>query len=245
NSLLGKASDDSVLQPQRNSRLLDFGFSSNNLNDIAEVASINSSIRPPFALDRTGSFASEEGYGTDNNSNPDGSVMSRARPGEGNVLFGGRQKVYKIATGSAKSIGGNSERGMGRMVYDDNLNMSAFQKYRQQERERLLAMGADWDSDSALLSPETDPEHRASDDLPKGLGLSGTETGFSFLKRNSDSTTNSIPSQDPSSSTATSVASQSIGTAISTPATLPKTSPNPTGPGLERSMTKRRLYEQG
>ncbi|KAI4730603.1 hypothetical protein E4T49_01508 [Aureobasidium sp. EXF-10728] len=245
NSLLGKASDDSVLQPQRNSRLLDFGFSSSNLNDIAEVASINSSIRPPFALDRTGSFASEEGYGTDNNSNPDGSVMSRARPGEGNVLFGGRQKVYKIATGSAKSIGGNSERGMGRMVYDDDLNMSAFQKYRQQERERLLALGQDWDSDSALLSPDIDPEHRASDDLPKGLGLSGTETGFSFLKRNSDSTTNSVPSQDPSSSTATSVASQSIGTAISTPATLPKTSPNPTGPGLERSMTKRRLYEQG
>ena len=246
-SLLGKASDDSVLQPQRNSRLLDFGFSNNNnLNDIAEVASINSSIRPPFALDRTGSFASEEGYGTDNNSNPDGGVMSRARPGEGNVLFGGRQKVYKIATGSAKSIGGQSERGMGgKMVYDDDLNMSAFQKYRQQERERLLAMGADWDSDSALMSPDTEPEHRGSEDLPKGLGLSGTETGFSFLKRNSDSTTNSIPSQDPSSSTATSVASQSIGTAISTPATLPKTSPNPTGPGLERSMTKRRLYEQG
>ncbi|KAI5242754.1 hypothetical protein E4T42_07596 [Aureobasidium subglaciale] len=245
-SLLGKASDDSVLQPQRNSRLLDFGFSNSNLNDIAEVASINSSIRPPFALDRTGSFASEDGYGTDNNSNPDGSVMTRARPGEGNVLFGGRQKVYKIATGSAKSIGGQSERATGgRMVYDDDLNMSAFQKYRQQERERLLAMGADWDSDSALMSPDTDPEQRVSEDLPKGLGLSGTETGFSFLKRNSDSTTNSIPSQDPSSSTATSIASQSIGTAISTPATLPQTSPNPTGPGLERSVTKRRLYEQG
>jgi hypothetical protein len=246
-SLLGKASDDSVLQPQRNSRLLDFGFSSNNnLNDIAEVESISSSIRPPFAFDRTGSFASEDGYGTDNNSNPDGSVMTRSRPGEGNVLFGGRQKVYKIATGSAKSIGGNSERAMGgKMLYDDDMNMSAFQRYRQQERERLLAMGADWDSDSALQSPDTDPERRASDDLPKGLGLSGTETGFSFLKRNSDSTTNSVPSQDPSSSTATSVASQSIGTAISTPATLPKTSPNPTGPGLERSMTKRRLYEQG
>ncbi|KAH0291934.1 hypothetical protein M436DRAFT_84476 [Aureobasidium namibiae CBS 147.97] len=245
-SLLGKASDDSVLQPQRNSRLLDFGFSNKNLNDIAEVESINSSIRPPFTLDRTGSFASEEGYGTDNNSNPDGSVMTRSRPGEGNVLFGGRQKVYKIATGSAKSIGGNSERAMGgKMLYDDDMNMSAFQKYRQQERERLLAMGADWDSDSALQSPDTDPERRASDDLPKGLGLSGTETGFSFLKRNSDSTTNSVPSQDPSSSTATSVASQSIGTAISTPATVPKTSPNPTVPGLERSMTKRRLYEQG
>jgi hypothetical protein len=246
-SLLGKASDDSVLQPQRNSRLLDFGFSSNkNLNDIAEVESINSSIRPPFTLDRTGSFASEEGYGTDNNSNPDGSVMTRSRPGEGNMLFGGRQKVYKIATGSAKSIGGNSERAMGgKMLYDDDMNMSAFQKYRQQERERLLAMGADWDSDSALQSPDTDPERRASDDLPKGLGLSGTETGFSFLKRNSDSTTNSVPSQDPSSSTATSVASQSIGTAMSTPATLPKTSPNLPGPGLERSMTKRRLYEQG
>lgn len=245
-SLLGKASDDSVLQPQRSSRLLDFGFSSSNLNDIAEVASINSSIRPPFTLDRTGSYASEDGYGTDNNSTQDGSVMSRARPGEGNVLFGGRQKVYKIATGSARSISGNSERAMGKLVYDDDVNMSAFQKYRQQERERLAAMGADWDSDSAPMSPDTDPDHSImSEDQPKGLGLSNTETGFSFLKRNSDSTTNSVPSQDPLSSTATSVASQSIGTAITTPATLPKTSPNPTGPQLERSLTKRRLYEQG
>lgn len=242
-SLLGKASDDSVLQPQRNSRLLDFGFSTNNLNDIAEVASVHSSIRPPFALDRTGSFASEEGDGTDKESMQDGSVMSRARPGEGNVLFGGRQKVYKIATGSARSIGGASERGKGRHIYDDDVNMSAFQKYRQQERERLAAMGADWDSDSAPMSPDTDPDHRVSEDQAKGLGLSNAETGFSFLKRNSDSTTNSVPSQEHSSTT--SVASQTIGTAMTTPATASKTSPNPVGPGLERSMTKRRLYEQG
>jgi hypothetical protein len=249
-SLLGKAADDSVLQPQRNSRLLDFGFSNNNnnLNDIAEVSSINSSIRPPFVQDRSGSYASEEDYGADNNFNSDSSVMSRARPGEGNVLFGGRQKVYKISNASTRSIGGSSERALGRLVYDDDVSMSAFQRYRQQERERLQALGADWDSDSIPVSPATDPDHnhRVSDDQPKGLGLSGTDTGFSFLKRNSDSTTNSLPSQDPAtSSPLTSIASQSIGTAISTPATLPKSSPNPTVPGLERSMTKRRLYEQG
>lgn len=84
-SLLGKASDDSVLQPRRRSRM-DFG----GLGDIAEVSSIRSQVRPPFAPGRQDSFASEDGYMSEND--PSLGMMSRARPGEGNVLFGGRQK---------------------------------------------------------------------------------------------------------------------------------------------------------
>src|ERR1700722_4565631 len=87
-SKIGKASDDSVLFPKRQSRLNDFGFKSNGLHDIAEVSSIKTSIRPPFASDRIDSFHSLESSGDDG-----GSMMSRAKPGEGNNLFGGRQKI--------------------------------------------------------------------------------------------------------------------------------------------------------
>ena len=91
-SKIGKASDDSVLFPKRQSRLNDFGFNPKGLADIAEVGSINESIRRPFALDRMDSFHSADGYGTD----VDGSIMARGKPAEGNNLFGGRQKIYKV-----------------------------------------------------------------------------------------------------------------------------------------------------
>ncbi|EOD47126.1 hypothetical protein UCRNP2_6132 [Neofusicoccum parvum UCRNP2] len=117
-SKLGKASDDSVLYPKRQSRLTDFGFNATGLQDIAEVSSINGSIRPPFLAGRADSI--DGGYGTDDDSIHSGSVMSRSRPGEGNVLFGGRQKVYL----------GN------RALYDDDVGMSAYQK-------RLYEQGLD------------------------------------------------------------------------------------------------------
>ena len=82
-SKIGKASDDSVLFPKRQSRLNDFGFQSHGLSDIAEV----SSIRAPFASNRVDSFHSaQSSYGEEG-----GSIMGRAKPGEGNNLFGGRQ----------------------------------------------------------------------------------------------------------------------------------------------------------
>jgi len=120
-SKIGKASDDSVLFPKRQSRLNDFGFSTQGLSDIAEVSSINGSIRPPFAFGRSDSFAGSEGYGTDNdNDSTHGSIMNRAKPGEGNNLFGGRQKIM-----------------MGkRALYDNDVSQSAFQKIREREREQ-------------------------------------------------------------------------------------------------------------
>ncbi|KAH7323600.1 hypothetical protein BKA65DRAFT_71433 [Rhexocercosporidium sp. MPI-PUGE-AT-0058] len=118
-SKIGKASDDSVLFPKRQSRLNDFGFSAQGLSDIAEVSSINGSIRPPFAFGRSDSFAGSEGYGTDDDSTH-GSIMNRAKPGEGNNLFGGRQKIMM----------GN------RALYDNDVSQSAFQKIREREREQ-------------------------------------------------------------------------------------------------------------
>ena len=139
NSLLGKASDDSVLSSKSNrrSRYADL-VGSSGLSDIAEVASIKDP-RPPFA--RQGSY--NDGYGTDDDSTYSGSIMSRARPGEGNVLFGGRQKIYKIPigdAGSVRSLGANESRGMrGRALYEDDVSLSDFQKLREKEAGRARA----------------------------------------------------------------------------------------------------------
>ncbi|EON99257.1 hypothetical protein UCRPA7_5237 [Phaeoacremonium minimum UCRPA7] len=100
NTKIGKASDDSVLFPKRQSRLMDFGYGG-GLADIAEVESIRGA---PFA--RVDSFASDD--------IAQGSVMNRSKPIEGNNLFGGRQKIYKIP------VGGSTGRGVaaGNLLYD-------------------------------------------------------------------------------------------------------------------------------
>ncbi|OMP81771.1 hypothetical protein BK809_0006079 [Diplodia seriata] len=147
-SKLGKASDDSVLFSKRQSRLTDFGFNPAGLTDIAEVASINDSIRPPFLAGRSGSID----YGTDDgDSIHSGSVMSRSRPGEGNVLFGGRQKVYL----------GN------RALYDDDVGMSAYQRMRAEERrkkreEEGYEDGEEEEEDEEPGSPAHELKHASS-----------------------------------------------------------------------------------
>ncbi|OAX77520.1 hypothetical protein ACJ72_08181 [Emergomyces africanus] len=114
NSKIGKANDDSVLAPKRASRLNVFGQINHPLSDIAEVSSLHgSSARPSFAIGR-GSYASGEGYATDDGDfSPGGSVMSRSRPGEGNNLFGGRQKVYKIPVASTTPRSGSTSEASG------------------------------------------------------------------------------------------------------------------------------------
>ncbi|KAJ5666969.1 hypothetical protein N7462_011378 [Penicillium macrosclerotiorum] len=142
-SKLGKASDDSVLFPKRASRLNLFGHNPSMLTDIDEVSS-NDGSRPSFALGRTDSYGSGvDGYGTDDDRSQNGSIMSRARRAEGNNLFGGRQKVYRIPVrspgGSAPSPTESISRGMGKAVYEHDLNMSAFQRLRLQEKEERRA----------------------------------------------------------------------------------------------------------
>ncbi|KAF2444746.1 hypothetical protein P171DRAFT_281918 [Karstenula rhodostoma CBS 690.94] len=217
NSKLGKASDDSVLHPKRQSRLHEFGFAPAGLTDIAEVSSLKGSLkgslndplnalaRPPFAPERAGSFdsqATEEGA----------SMMTRARPGEGNVLFGGRQKIYKI---------GGSGTSSGRLLYDDDVHMSTFQKMRREEKERLAA--------------QQDAEPTVEPPSPTKDAYSPSMEGFN-LRRETSSSTNS-GSNARISTAATSVASQGANSVAAGP-----TSPTET----TRSTTKpRRLYDQG
>ncbi|PSR81555.1 hypothetical protein BD289DRAFT_484356 [Coniella lustricola] len=222
-SKIGKASDDSVLFPNRQSRL-NFGLpNNNNLDDIAEVESL---LAPPFL--RKDSSASTESSG----------MMTRSRPLESNVLFGGRQKVYKIPAGVPSSK--NLADGMsGRALYDDDVSMSAFQKWRQAEKDREPTLLADKEDgeNAPIHDEERGPEEtsyitRAGSPLPQGYNQ----------KRETSSTTSSAPSGGRNSTAATSVISQSNTTSQDSHTVTSAVST----PTLERSVTRtRKLYEQG
>ena len=229
-SMLGKASDDSVLHAHRKSKL--GGFGDTGLSDIAEVASIHS-IRPPFASGaRSASYHTDASIITDDDSTTSGSIMSRSRPGEGNVLFGGRQKIYKIPVGDAgsvKNLGSNEPRGMkGRALYEDDVHMSAFQKYREQERQaererRLAELEREMQNDDGNINLVNSPSLSTYDE-----------------KRETTSSTNSGPSR--SSTAATSIMSHApaSGSAAQSPGV---TTPHSAGPGTLQRSSSRRLYD--
>ncbi|KAJ8110615.1 hypothetical protein OPT61_g6582 [Boeremia exigua] len=210
-SKIGKASDDSVLTPKRSSRLHEFGFAPGGLSDIAEVSSLSSSIRPPFAVERTSSFDS------DRTGDESGSMMTRARPGEGNVLFGGRQKIYMVSNNS-------SSVGLGRTLYDDDVNMSAYQRIRAEERERLRQ--------------EAEAMNDQSSEPPSPTALS--------RKRETSSSTTSGPENTRTSTAATSITSQGPGeTFVTSPVVPPSAGPFPTADPSRSTTKTRRLYDQG
>lgn len=220
NTKIGKASDDSVLFPKRQSRMMDLG-GYNGLSDIAEVESIKS----PFA--RMDSYV-----GSDSDS-INGSIMNRSKPIEGNVLFGGRQKIYKIAAGATSTR--TVEGGMGgRALYDDDVALSAFQKWRKEEKE-LKSLEGEYDVSRRPSTEDQDarPESPFSNEYNR--------------KRETTSTTSSIPSMARNSTAATSVTSQQPSSSIkdwqaASGASMTATSTPP----VERSTTRtRRLYETG
>ncbi|KAH6617708.1 hypothetical protein B0J18DRAFT_372145 [Chaetomium sp. MPI-SDFR-AT-0129] len=211
NTKIGKASDDSVLYPKRQSRMADFGFGHGaGLSDIAEVESIRGTGFP-----RATSVGSDE---TDSANG--GSVLTRGRPTEGNVLFGGRQKIYKIP---AASEGGMA----GRAVYEDDVAVSAFQRWRQTERQKTL---------EGLTGPATDEDEPPRSESPPSMRFGN--------KRETASTTSSASMMARNSTAATSVTSQIANIkeaqSLSSAASSAVTSPIP-----ERNVIRtRRLYEQ-
>ena len=209
-SKLGKASDDSVLFPKRQSRMMDFGLGG-GLHDIAEVESIRSR---PFA--RLDSF-----HSIDDAASTSGSMMNRGKATDGNNLFGGRQKIYKIPAGGNAKVGSMG----GRALYDDDVAQSAFQKWRQGERD---------------LQPFQD---EATNDVIE------PESHFDYSRRReTNSTTSSAPSVARNSTAATSVTSSQPTSSINDwQSTSGGTTSSATPlPLLERSVTRtRRLYEPG
>lgn len=193
NTKVGKASDDSVLFPKRASRLMLFN-NSNALKDIAEVESVYSSFRPPFAEDRHGSIS--DGYASDDG----GSMMNRSRPVEGNNLFGGRQKLYKIPTASSKNLPTEGALTGTKHLYEHDVSLSAFQQLRLREKEqREQQSDLDEKTDRSSL-PTTEAEDQDSTRSPVNA--------FS-RNRGTQSSTNSGPSNRRVSTAATSLVSDS------------------------------------
>lgn len=227
-SKIGKASDDSVLFPKRQSRLADFGFANGKgLGDIAEVESL-----------RAPQFLRKDSVG----STDSGGVMTRSRPMESNILFGGRQKIYKIAAGSP-AIKSTGDGMSGRALYDDDVSMSAFQKWRQAERER----------EAGMMYGDHDDNDKATNDEARGVEdtsfISRSESpllqGYN-KKRETSSTTSSAPSGGRNSTAATSVVSQPISASKDNHAQQTAASSAAPTTALERHVTRtRRLYEQG
>ncbi|KAK1991723.1 hypothetical protein LX36DRAFT_332510 [Colletotrichum falcatum] len=218
-SKIGKASDDSVLFPRRQSRM-DFGLgaSSTGLSDIAEVSSLR----------KEAPFARKDSYHSADGSSISGSVMDRAKPGEGNNLFGGRQKVYKLVSGTASSKNLGAGGMGGRVLYDDDVSQSAFQRWRQAEKNKL-ALDDDQDQTSVDLTRSDSPP-------PAGYNS----------KRETNSTTSSTPSIGRNSTAATSVMSQPTSSAKDWQSTSTGPGSAASTPHLERTSTRtRRLYETG
>ena len=245
-SKIGKANDDSVLFPKRASRLNLFGHDTATLSDIDETSTLAGSIRPPFAYGRSQSYASTA-IGDDDSS--EGSVMNRSRPMEGNKFFGGRQKIYKIPVSETASAtgqeDGRSKPVKGRVLYEDDVSLSAFQTYREKTKDAAN------DGDEQDLNE--DGSEKARSESPPSREYN--------RNRETSSSTQSGPSTTRSSTAATSLTSQSASPKHS--ATNPPTStsggPVPANPVLaskppstvastiERlgSKSGQRLYGQG
>lgn len=202
NSMLGKASDDSVLSPRRASRLqIDFR-TRGDLSDIEEVASIHGSIRPPFTPS-TSEFNRHDGYDTDDDIgyHQKQSMLDRPRQAEGNMLFGGRQKIYKIAPGNST----------GRQLYDHDVSQTTFQKHRRAERQQKEALQALDAKGSSQFTFDAFSSSRPSE-----------ESSSADAQRQSHDTSSSTHSH-PSNMTRTSTAATSItsGTPVPTSNPLP------------------------
>ena len=191
NTKIGKASDDSVLFPKRASRLNLFAH--NPLTDIAETESIRTAFRAPFATEdyRSSSFSDAGGYASDDGT----AVLSRPRPAEGNNLFGGRQKMYRVPT----ATGSGSTREVAethtpltsvRHVYQGDVALSPYQQMRNKAKE---------DQDTARERPSSAENDRSS-------VFNTPSTGFS-KSRGTTSSTASGPSNRRISTAATSVVS--------------------------------------
>ena len=121
NSVIGKASDDSVLQPKRKSRLIDFGAAAGTLSDIAEVSSTIDSIMPSIPAPRKSSYTYGQRTPPKRRVSLEESVMNRGR-GElpGNVSPRGSPLDSPRKTPRKKSID---------MLNEDPPKISPFKQY--------------------------------------------------------------------------------------------------------------------
>ncbi|KAI5794281.1 hypothetical protein DFH27DRAFT_463034, partial [Peziza echinospora] len=191
--------------------LSSFNFSSftpsGGLSDIAETGSIAGSLGGNYGL---GSAQSRDSHDSDEQ----GGMMNRSRPGEGNVLFGGRQKVYRVvgnSSGRASSDdvreGGGSMGG--RVYYDNDVPVSTFAAAKKAYNY------GDEDTEQFQATPERpySPPTAQNNDNNRNTSSSTNSTPTNFTRSSTAAT--SVNSQHPSTSGPSS-SSPNIGTGVNT-----------------------------
>ncbi|KAF8427925.1 hypothetical protein EV426DRAFT_374857 [Tirmania nivea] len=222
-SILVSEQPDSQPKPASNGTsgndLGSFNFSSNfsagGLSDIAETSSISGSI---VGKAGTANAQSRDSHTSDESAG--GGIMNRARPGEGNVLFGGRQKIFRVAANSTRGSSEDTrEPGSmgGRVYYDNDVPVSTF-AWREKKKTY-----DDYDDEK---------ENEEIQELQNQRSSSPSQQGNSN-NRNTSSSTNSTPLTR-SSTAATSINSQHPSGPIGSP-------PNTMVTGKPRRQP---LYEQ-
>ncbi|TGZ82255.1 hypothetical protein EX30DRAFT_220264 [Ascodesmis nigricans] len=184
-----------------------------SLADIAETASINGSIACTVRSD-------------DGRPSEDGSVMNRPRGGEGNILFGGRQKVYRVpnkglrGTSSMDDLQPEGSMRGGRTFYEDDLP------------ESITRPKAVDDEHLSLSSARNTGSHEAE------------QTEYN-KNRFTSSSTNSMPNTNTTrfSTAATSISSQHGHTAAPTSVPQSPTASKPRRPLYEQALDQQ-LQEQ-
>lgn len=156
-------------------------FSNNGgLSDIAETSSLSGSISGKQGAGRDSHTSEESGSG---------GMMNRPKPGEGNILFGGRQKIYRVATSHGSQDDAREPGSLaGRIYYDNDIPVSAF-SWREKKKTNDGYDGG------------------KVDDLEEPQQERSTSPGRINNNRNTSSSTNSTPLTR-SSTAATSVNSQ-------------------------------------
>ncbi|KAI5301276.1 hypothetical protein KEM55_006592, partial [Ascosphaera atra] len=213
-SLIGKANDDSVLFPRRASRLNLFNGISSDLADIAELAHHHGAPETP--KDHT------EGDEDDHA----GSIMDRPRPKEGNTLFAGRQKTYKIPIKTKaqqdkeledlKSKGNDCD--MKQPSTDNHVPVS---EKTQHEGSESLAPNSETDIPKQEQQEDTPPHRAFTDDLGSSIPAPGNNEAHLSLPSHA-----SFDQQAATTAGSQSRASDAT-TAGSSNANLPLSSPHP------------------
>lgn len=191
-----------------------FVFSNPQLAPLREITETSSIAESGTIEHNRLTIKSQESVASDESAG----VMDRSRGGGGNVLFGGRQKVYRVPNAS-KDPADDSNPGSpmsGRVVYDFDLSETAF-----------------------TASGRRREQHDSED-----IGSPTSDSNGDNRNRYTNSSTGSAPTTITRSSTAaTSVTSNSVGSG-SVPASASTSSLATASGSMVANKPRRALYEQ-
>ena len=238
-SKIGKASDDSVLSPNRMSNRMSRLLLNQMRTPLADIDEVASNIeRDSVVRTRAGSLT-ESSYGIDDDNfyaGSNGSVMNRPRPIEGNRFFSGRQEVYKITVNPASGRSSGNKRA----IDDNDLTEHAFLRHKCEEYPVSRP-------DVPRVSDVSTPVHEYSED--SSSNISANRTTYSSTASGPRGSTAATSLDEPQQQQVQQQHNDQSSThANPIPNSIPKTDgPKPAPGNMIRgaSLRTRRLYGKG